>query len=100
MKSLILETDFCRFSGTDVQQVMATVMKCHVDVSPEHLGVNSKLTLTDASDATTCKIPYSSVVDVLKTAPDLVSPVMKLDAVSKYCRVLPRTSDHLLRLML
>jgi hypothetical protein len=70
-----------RFSGTDVHQIMATVMRCRVDVSPEHLGVNSKLTLTDASDT----VPYSAVVDILKTAPDLVSPVIKLDTVSKYC---------------
>jgi len=68
---------------------MAVVMNSHLDVSPEQFGVSSKLSLSHQSELsdpvrqTTGLSPYSTAVDILQTAPDMVSPLLKLDKVGK-----------------
>ena len=69
----------CRLANVDVQHTMAAVMSSHANVSADNLGVSAKLANTDRSGPS-----YSSVVDVLKTTPDMVSPLMKLNNLCKF----------------
>ena len=66
---------FChRVANIDMQQNMAAVMRSHANTSAENLGVSAKLAAPS----------YSSVIDVLKTTPDMVSPLMKLNNLCKF----------------